>query len=167
VFPVTVDTFDPENVTGMTGQPHAGKSIYGAVLSQAYGPLTDKFMSIELTIRGDPFWIGAGSFEQIILRKSETFTNKMPNFQQGVNAFLFKMLYPLGQDDNGDLVLKTNETVTGVYQVNSITHRFDNGQFTQVLKATRIAIIDVYKSLYKNLYPNERTTTDTTGTNGS
>jgi hypothetical protein len=153
-FPITIQTYDPADNSGLSGQYHAGKSLYGAVLNQAYGPLATQFFRISMTVIGDPFWIGPGSFEQAIARKSETFSGSYPNHSEGANAFLFRMRYPLGQDDNGDIVLNTNETVTGVYQVNKITHKFIDGKFTQVLQANRIPIVDLYTSLYKSIYPD-------------
>ncbi len=155
-FPITVQTFDPTaDSTAMPGQFHNGKSIYGAAWNQVYGPLAKQFFRISMTIKGDPYWIGAGSFEQAIVRKSETFSGDMPNTPEGPNCFLFKMRYPLGQDENGDIILHTNETVTGIYQVNKISHRFVDGKFTQVLQAYRVPIIDLYKSLFESLYPNK------------
>jgi hypothetical protein len=155
-FPITVQVYTPTSpeTVGLPGQFHNGKSIYGAVLNQVYGPLATQFFRVSVTIKGDPFWIGAGSFEEAILRSTDIFDGTIPNFQQGVNCFLFKMRYPLGQDDDGNVILNTNETVTGVYQVNKITHRFVDGKFTQVLQATRVPIINLYKSLYNSLYPN-------------
>lgn len=153
-FPITVQIFNPNDVSGTNGQYHNGKSIYGAVLNQVYGPLATQFFRIAITIKGDPFWIGAGTFEEAILRKSDIFDGGHPNYAEGANCFLFKMRYPLGQDENGDVILHTNESVTGVYQVNKITHRFVDGNFTQVLSAIRVAIVDLYDSLYKSLSPN-------------
>jgi len=154
-YPITIQYFDPDTTSGTTGQWHAGQSMYGAVLNQVYGPLATQFFQIEMTVRGDPYWIGAGSFEQLIMRKSDTFSNQYPNYSEGCNAFLFKMAYPLGQDQDGELILNTNETVTGIYQVNGVSHRFDDGKFTQVLKAYRIPLLDVYRSLYKKLRPEQ------------
>lgn len=154
-YPITVQYFDPTTVSGATGQYHAGQSTYGAVLNQVYGPLATQFFQIEMTVRGDPYWIGAGSFEQLITQKTGTFVSGQPNFSEGCNAFLFKMAYPLGQDDNGELLLNVNETVTGIYQVNSISHRFEDGKFTQVLKGLRIPLLDIYRSLYKKINPEQ------------
>ncbi len=158
-FPITLRPLDPENTSGFTGQWHSGKSVYGSVLNQAYGPMATQFFQIEMTVRGDPFWIGAGSFEKLVLQKSAAFDGDIPNYSEGCNTFLFKMLYPLGQDDDGNILLNTNETVTGIYQINRITHKFENGKFTQVLKAIRVPLIDLYRSLYKKLYPTHVTST--------
>lgn len=151
VFPITTDFVTSDTVTGLSGQYHAGKSIYGAVLNQVYGPMASKLMRQDITIRGDPYWIGPGSFEIAILRASDLFSNEWPNFSQGCNTILFRMAYPLGQDYDGNVILRSDETVTGVYQVTSVTHRFDGGQFTQVLKCIRVPLIDVYKTLFKDI----------------
>ncbi len=153
-FPVTIENAETE-IPGMAGQYHPGKSLYGAVLNQAYGPMMKQFQQIELSIRGDPYWIGSGSFEYAIARKSETWEGQArPNSSQGCPTILFKMRYPLGQDDNGDVIINTNETVTGVYQVNRVQHKFTDGKFTQVLKANRVVLVQAYTSLFKSIYPD-------------
>ena len=149
VFPVSIDIYDSNDI-GSAGQYHPGKSIYGAVQNQVYGPLSDKLFKVDITIRGDPFWIGPGSFELIAIRNGD-FKTSWPNFREGCNTILIRMAYPLGQDEQGNTILNTDETTTGIYQVNSITHRFDNGQFTQVLKTVRVAMVDLYKALYQNI----------------
>lgn len=154
-FPVTVQSFDVDTANGSTGQWHSGQAVYGALLNQVYGPLATQFFQIEITVRGDPYWIGAGSFEQLITRKSDVFSGAQPNFSEGCNAFLFKMGYPLGQTDDGELILNVNETVTGVYQVNHISHRFDDGKFTQAIKGYRLPLLNVYQSLYKKINPDQ------------
>lgn len=155
VFPVSIDVYDSEDI-GITGQYHPGKSIYGAVLNQVYGPLSDKLFKVDITVRGDPFWIGPGSFELASMRKDsfDPRSTSWPNFREGCNTILVRMAYPLGQDDQGNTILNTDETATGIYQVNSITHKFDNGEFTQVMKTIRVAMIDLYKALYQNIYNN-------------
>ncbi len=149
-MPISTTNVDMSDVTGMTGQNSAGKSLYGAVLNQVYGTVASQFLTIELTVRGDPFWIGAGSFEKLTLRKSEVFDSHYPNTQEGCNNFLLRFFYPLGQNDDGELELRTNEVVNGIYQVNKVSHRFQEGKFTQVLSAYRVVNIDLYRALYNN-----------------
>ena len=155
-FPITVTTFTPttSETVGLPGQFHNGKSVYGAVLNQVYGPMASQYFTIALTVKGDPFWIGAGSFEEAILRYTDEFDERRPNYPAGANCFLFRMKYPLGQDESGQIILNDNETITGIYQVNKVQHRFVDGKFTQVLTANRVSILSLYKTLYNQTYSN-------------
>lgn len=151
LFPITTEFLMDDTVTGVAGQYHAGKSIYGAVLNQVYGPVASKLMRQDITIRGDPYWIGPGSFEEMIARNNDQVNEQWPKFSLGCNVILLRMAYPLGQDYDGNIILRNDETMTGVYQITSITHRFEGGQFTQVLKTIRIPLVDVYKTLFKQI----------------
>lgn len=154
-FPITVAVYNPNvsDTVSLPGQAHNGKSMYGAVLNQVYGPMATQFFNISMTVKGDPFWIGSGSFEEAIYRQSDTFNPKQPNYPAGVNCFMFRMRYPMGQDETGQIIIKNNETVTGIYQVNSVQHKFVDGKFTQVLSALRIPLLDLGKSLFQQNNP--------------
>jgi hypothetical protein len=133
---------------GMVGQSHPGKAIYGTILNQVYGMITDQFQQIDLEIRGDPYWIGPGSFEESISRNNDTpIHSSYVDYRSGANTFLLEFRYPVKSDSDGAPVLQANETVTGIYQVATIVHSFKNGQFTQRVSALRLPLIDVLKSL--------------------
>lgn len=158
-FPISIQShLATPNSGGTEGQYHAGRSAYGAIRAQAYGPMAKQFQTITLTIKGDPFWIGSGSYEQAIWRKTDMRDeNYFPKFSTGAICFLLRIRYPMGQDENGDVILLNNESVTGCYQVNRVQHRFVNGQFTQVLTAVRIPLINLYSTLYNSLYTDSTT----------
>jgi len=143
------------------------KFIYGTILNQAYGPLTSKLMTIELTIRGDPYWLGAGTFEKAISRANDQWSDVQPNFAVGCNVFILRFAYPLGQDDDGNLLLNNNETVTGCYQVNRVTHHFTDGKFTQVLSATRLPVVDLFSSVFTSAGTGSGTGAASTGASGT
>jgi hypothetical protein len=134
---------------GQTGQWHNGRQLYGAVLNQAYGTVTGRFQQIELNVRGDPFWIGAGCFEQAIQHNNEAVVDRARQAYHflGQNSFMFRFKYPTDVDESGTVVLKDNETVTGIYKVIKVKNSFSNGMFTQTLEAIRLPLIDLFASV--------------------
>ncbi len=155
ITPISIEIVDKGTANGIRGQYHPGKSLYGAALNQTFGVVSAQFQTIEIEVRGDPYWIGPGSFEDTLFIRSNTFSEKYPNYSAGCNTFLFRLKYPLGSDDNGNVILNTNESVTGVYQVNSVTHKFIDGKFTQTLSATYVYLIETYKALWGQETPTE------------
>jgi hypothetical protein len=143
------DEAKQENGYGNTGQWHAGRQMYGAILNQVHGPTTTRFQQIDLSIRGDPFWIGMGSFEKVINHQNETVENtRLANHTYGPNCFILRFKYPAGLDDSGTIQLKDNQTVTGVYKVTQVKNKFGGGMFQQELKAIRLPLIDLFSSIF-------------------
>lgn len=57
--------------TGLPQNYHRDKTIFGTVLGQLYAPLAKQFMTIDLEIRADPFWLGQTNLQrQSFLRRS-------------------------------------------------------------------------------------------------
>ena len=135
---------------GGTGQYHQGRALLGSVLNQTYGVTTGKFQQVEVGLRGDPFWLGYGSYEKSIQNFHDLTVDPSalayPNI--GSQCFIFRFKYPVGVDDSGTVILKDNETVTGVYKTNVVKSKFSGGQFTQVLEAIRMPLIDLFTSIY-------------------
>ena len=123
---------------------------------------------IEMNIKGDPYWLGKTNLERTI--ELDTLINSTP---EGLNANRFGsrtdnfanyydydahflLLFRAGQPpdpatgfQNLDLVRNAEGAVTGsvyfaaVYQTIEVTHVFQNGQFTQKIKAIRDGLINL------------------------
>lgn len=136
---------------GGTGQWHLGRQLYGAVLNQVYGPTTSRFQQVDMTIRGDPFWIGQGTYEDAIDHNKDVVENidsrGLAYNMMGQQCFLFRFKYPVDVDGSGNIMLKDNETVTGIYKVTEVKNSFVGGQFTQDIHAVRLILHDVFKSI--------------------
>ena len=118
------------------------RSVYGALLDQLYNQNTDNLAQIELGIRGDPFWLGSqvngNGFES---QETTNITSNLqgPNFSLGEQVFVIKFNIPQGYDETTGLPkLVQDQHYTGFYSTYSVTHKFENGMFTQVLNAVRI-----------------------------
>jgi len=117
------------------------RSIYGMVLNQLYGSLDQNLNKVDLLIRGDPYWLGTTNTESIVTKS----TDRRPNFIQGEHNFLLKFMLPQGIDDEGRPILKITDMFSGYFAVQEVTHKFEEGQFTQSLKAVRIPVMQFSK----------------------
>jgi len=117
------------------------RSIYGTILNQLYGTFDGNLQSVELTIRGDPYWLGRTNAEPIISPS----TDEKPNFSNGDHMFLLKFMLPQGFDDEGKPILNLTDTYSGFYATYKVLHRFTDGQFTQILSGVRIPTMSVAK----------------------
>ena len=141
------------------------RSVYGSVLNQLYGVMTDGMQKISLDVRGDPYWLGASNMERnykltkmpdtAVIRVTEPNDDGdigRPDYAKGDALFLLTFKFPHGYDEVGAPLLKSNDLYQGVYYVRQVTHKFDNGMFTQRLEANKMPLIDVYKAFgYKDL----------------
>jgi hypothetical protein len=134
------------------------RSIYGAILDQIYGPVTADLQSIQLTIRGDPYWLGASNLERCVNRwvnisiprdhMAKDMTRlKQVDYTYGDIMFLIAFKYPLGVASDGSPIFKYNESFTGIYRVTQIIHTFAGGVFKQDISAARMALTDAFKAL--------------------
>lgn len=139
---------EPKNAlaTGMVGQSHNGRAIFGAVVNQLEGAMTNQMMSITMKIVGDPYWMGPANMEQIVIRANDLKTDKLADFTIGDNVFTLEFAYPLGINDDGSPKMKKSELFTGLYRVTKVTNEFANGIFTQNLEAIRMPLIDLFRA---------------------
>ena len=134
--------------TGMLPQEHRGQSVMG-LATQIYDSgnlITGAFQTVELTIRGDPYWIGQGNYERRIQITGggptlDTDANTIPDWSSGNPCFFLYFKYPLQIGDDFKPVLKDSQCFNGLYQVTSAHHTFSDGAFKQTLKAVRLPLI--------------------------
>jgi len=132
------DRFAPEN--DRTG----GSIQFGAVSANLEN--TGDLMRIELTVRGDPYWMG---MPNSFYRKNSSVVD-LVDFEQGGNMFFLNIRLPIDRDVDGIRKPQTDFAITGVYTVISVTNSFANGQFVQYLTAVRDIATNastVYKTL--------------------
>ena len=141
--------------TGMVGQYHRDKSIFGAVLNQLYGLVPDKLMVIDMGIRGDPYWLGETNLARQVYMRPDTFVQAppavdQPNFFRGDFAFLLKFRYPEGQGANLEPVFNPDDLFNGIYIVVKVLNNFSDGVFKQTLHANRLPLISLKSALAWN-----------------
>ena len=109
--------------------------------------------SIQLEVRGDPFWLGRTKLMRKWATSPEAGALFIPEFPLNDdtvadysyrdNLFMLHMNAPKPENPDGFYEVEGNELYTGFYQVISVTSKFNNGMFTQTLdgiKDTNTAI---------------------------
>lgn len=131
--------------TGVMGHWHRGQSLTGALLNQLYEPHTASLLKIDITIKGDPYWLGLSNLERRavhheIVKPSEMY-DLVPNFTGGDNTFALMIRFPQTTDsETGKLLFRQDDVYNGLYRCNRIKHSFDESGFTQVLTATKLEL---------------------------
>ena len=146
-FAQDIETSDNTG-SGYTGAYDRDKSTVGAILSNIYGSLyTTAFQKIELTIRGDPYWLGQTNIERIMLLESGKSTNAakadQADFLTAHPMLQMYFKYPIKMGDDFVPVLKDSEVFDGTYQINEVINSFENGNFTQTLKGVLHPIMTI------------------------
>jgi hypothetical protein len=137
-------------------------SVYGALLAQLQESV---LLEINMTIRGDPFWLGTGGLMRVMdMRRGinpSSGNSGSPgsnsrfvggrgeaNYTIGENAFLLNFRYPYRlTDDNAASNFRSQDIFNGFYTARKVTHTFSGGVFKQSLNAVRLPMIDIAKLL--------------------
>lgn len=140
----TTSLYDTKREEGIGSnlQFHAAAPMVSSIVSQQY---YGAFMKIDISIRGDPYWLGQTNLErQVILRNggSALDTNGLPDFSSGNPTFVLTIKFPIQIGDNFVPQLKDSATFNGLFEVVSVKHTFSEGIFKQTLTANRMTQID-------------------------
>lgn len=123
------------------------RSMYSAMMDQMYEQTGDTYQTINLTIRGDPYWLGSSFMnDNYVFNSTSTVVPATKSndslYQPAIMftdlSFVLRYNTPNGFDENGQPILKRNDYFTGFYGVVSVTHMWDRGQYKQKLMAYRI-----------------------------
>ena len=172
----------PDN-GGHVGQWDRGASLVGALMNQQYAPDSSGLIQIELEIRGDPYWIGASYLESRIDQANtdptpppKNATDALyPNYKEGDATFALIFRFPIGVDQNGAPVIRSNTiknadgTITksgdiynGLYRAVRVKNQFTGGVFKQTLFANKLELVSNLKLTggTADVTPQTGTTTD-------
>jgi hypothetical protein len=119
---------------GATIAVGAGKSVFGAIIEQTYGNKEGSLMNLNMTIRGDPFWLGM-TYEQAL--DSSGSDPRAINYFHGDACFILRFRYPLSRNEDGTPTWAKQDIFNGVYRVHKVTHDFNEGKFTQSLECVK------------------------------
>jgi len=135
---------------GFLGQWHRGASLAGAVMNQLYEPVTASLASINLEIRGDPYWIGYSHVERRALLTGGQKHNPddpLPNFAEGDSTFALILRFPSRINaQDGSPIIRDDDVFNGLYRVTNVKSNFVNGEFKQTLEAIKLELITTIKS---------------------
>jgi hypothetical protein len=127
------DVISDGDVAGSDNDNTGGHLKFGALITNIENQAD--LMSIELGIRGDPYWLGKpNSFYDTALRNG----NNLANFEKGSNGFYLKCALPYPYEDaNGRRKPNVEYEISGFYTVIDVITRYTGGQFTMHLNAVR------------------------------
>jgi hypothetical protein len=156
VMPVTITSdADKPNASsdfGVSSQWHQGRSIYGSLLNQMYGAVDGNLMNIDLQVRGDPYWLGPPGY-QTVARDVGKSSGEAGNWMNGEHMFVFRFKVPQGYNSltggvkTSPYNLGDTDVYSGFYTAIKVTHKFEGGQFSQILTATRVPGWEISKVL--------------------
>jgi hypothetical protein len=95
-------------------------------------------MTIEIHIRGDPYWLGDPN-KNIV---SSDGPSQYAKYDLGGIMFFLKVNLPSDENAQGLRIPQNERVITGLYRVINVINEFKNGLFTQYLKAVREPTID-------------------------
>ena len=125
-----------------------GVGFVGAVLGNLFD--NRAFSEIEITIRGDPWWIPVSNVtnNELILKytnnqtagaSGSSSTNQYADYLGGDNSFLLQFKTGIVIDEDTGLAKDDtqggSDFFTGIYMVMDVTNTFSHGKFTQTLHA--------------------------------
>jgi hypothetical protein len=126
-----------------------GVGFVGAVLGNVFGD-QKPFQDIEITIRGDPWWMPVSNMTQdtqIMTYVNNTGAGNASSTQQfadylgGDNSFLLQFKTGIVIDEDTGLAKDDSnggaDFFTGIYLVRKTTNLFSHGKFTQILEANK------------------------------
>lgn len=128
-----------------------GTGFVGAIFGNIFSDSTKEFQTIELGIRGDPWWIAQSNIRlnSLALQLTNNTNGSTPtsnaqetqaNYLGGDNCFLLEMRVGVVIDEVTGLAKSDNQGAdffTGIYNVINVTNTFRDGKFTQNLKAIK------------------------------
>lgn len=131
-FVVTQEDSRANSGTGATHDWDRGKSIYGIILDQIYGPSSNELINSTLEIKGDPYWLGLSGTEYATSfgRPSNEFN---PNFTTGEHGYILTIRYPQNVNSQGRPNIRQQDIFSGLYIVTQVKHSFSGGVFKQSL----------------------------------
>ena len=114
-----------------------GKGHFDAVLEATLSDYSADMVYMDMDIRGDVFWLES---------ERDPANEHTMSMYEGENYLLFNAITSAGEPDpNTGLARPGDEQgeqmLNGIYGVVTVTHRFENGQFTQNIRGVKEAFI--------------------------
>ena len=129
------------------------KPYVNSLFQQAFSARSGDLVNLQLTIKGDPFWLSPAPINQNndCHPEQKTFStdpnaytpsDHASNTTMAHNFFLFRLKTPRHPDKDTGVINNSRTSFDGLYAVKNITSTFSGGKFTQVLDATVEPLID-------------------------
>jgi hypothetical protein len=155
MFPVTFSQ-SYRDVTEQTGINFVNdldndRTLLGAVLNQMYDYSANPLMSIDLTIKLDPYFLGETNLSKCVYLRGKGTPPPAESYQPsqlfGEMNFVLAFNIPYQVSSNQSNIyqpqLEKDEAYTGVYIITQIKNTFEDGQMTQTLTGKRQPLISL------------------------
>lgn len=155
-LPITIDMETSRTQTEVEGVSEGkitvNRSMTAAVINQLTGSGSGDLLSIDLHIKGDPYWIGwtnvdAGDPFWKGSQGAPPPNNVHPNYRDGEENLVIVFRFPQGYSDSGSLILRNSEVFNGIYVATRVTSEFRDGIFEQHIYGPRDINIKLDKIL--------------------
>jgi hypothetical protein len=120
---------------GLPSPYHASKSIYGALLEQTNSPFQNSLAAINITVKGDPYWLGVPYESQFTSTAKPTV--QLCDYSFGDVCFFLNIRYPYQLGDSPQPTFRSQDVWSGIYKAVKIQHSFTDGMFKQTIQAQR------------------------------
>ncbi len=124
------DVVDDSDIYGPENDLEGGTIQFGAIKANLEN--SSDLMTIELHIKGDPYWLGAPV--SFLRRQSDP---ELVDYEKGGPLFFLNMHLPIDENSAGRRVPRNDYRVSGLYRVQHVISQYKNGTFEQYLKAVR------------------------------
>lgn len=131
----TAESARREAGIGLPSPYHASKSLYGAILEQTQAPFQNSLATINITVKGDPYWLGT-SYESMFTSTAAP-TTQLCDYSFGDVCFFLNIRYPYNLGDNPQPTFRSQDVWSGIYRAVRIMHTFSDGIFKQTIQAQR------------------------------
>ena len=147
-----VKDIDDNSHTGTAPGIDIDKSIFSAIMGQLYAPAANNFMSINITIRGDPYWLGHTNLIRMQnMRGNTPLPANIPNYLVGDTNFLMHFRMPIGYGTDFAPAFKDSLVFNGIYKVHSVKSIFGGSEgFKQELQGFRMPLINTADAATNN-----------------
>ena len=121
-----------------------GKGHFDSVIEATLSDFSADMVYMDMDIRGDVFWLES--------ERDPSDFNSMSMYE-GENYLLFRAITSAGEPDPKTGIARPGDELqeqmlNGVYAVVTVTHTFENGQFTQNIKGVKEAFITDISKLH-------------------
>jgi len=117
-----------------------GEHSYSILFAQA--SMAD-MINLSLDIKGDPDWLPTENFGS--MRKKDFDNLEMSETGEAYIVFRFKNPQETDSETGYANIGGVSPTFSGIFGVQTVTHKFENGKFTQVLQCIRHKLIQLDK----------------------
>ncbi len=134
------DMVDDSDVYGPESDLEGGTIQFGTIKANLEN--TSDLMDIEITVRGDPYWLGKpNSFYRSLVNGNTV--GELCDYELGGPMFFLNMHLPIDEDSSGRRRPRNDYRVSGLYRVLNVTSTFESGRFIMVLRAKRDPLTNV------------------------